>query len=179
MTIVRHTPWRSQRRAEVVTRARRHAGRRQPADQIARGMRAPEVQEVTGRRASRLSDECHEVRYVAVRGARRKSRVPRRGGDLAARYGGEEFVILMAETDAAGANTVAERLCMAVRDLRIPHQHGVDGIVTVSVGVAVVQPGPGHAGPAGLVEAADAALYAAKAGGRNRVSLSHGVVQPL
>ena len=104
--------------------------------------------------------------------------MPRRGGDLAARYGGEEFVILMAETDAAGANTVAERLCMAVRDLRIPHQHGVDGIVTVSVGVAVVQPGSGHAGPAGLVEAADSALYAAKAGGRNRVSLSHDAVQP-
>ena len=105
--------------------------------------------------------------------------VPRRGGDLAARYGGEEFVILMAETDAAGAAAVAERLCKAVRDLGIPHRHGLGGIVTVSVGVAVVQPGPDHAGPAGLVEAADAALYTAKAEGRDRVCLSHGVSQPM
>ena len=105
--------------------------------------------------------------------------VPRRGGDLAARYGGEEFVILMAETDTAGAMAVAERLCKAVRDLGIPHRHGLGGIVTVSVGVAVAQPGQDHAGPAGLVEAADAALYAAKAEGRDRVCLSHGVVQPM
>ena len=105
--------------------------------------------------------------------------VPRRAGDLAARYGGEEFVILMAETDAAGAMAVAERLCKSVRELGIPHQHGLGGIVTVSVGVVVMQPRPDHAGPAELVEAADTALYAAKAEGRNRVCLSHAVVQPM
>ncbi len=100
--------------------------------------------------------------------------VLRRPGDLAARYGGEEFAVLMAETDVAGALATAERMRLAVRGLAIPHAMSEAGVATISVGVAVLQPGPGHLGPAALVAAADAALYAAKAGGRDRVCLAQG-----
>ncbi|MFC6015092.1 diguanylate cyclase [Plantactinospora solaniradicis] len=93
--------------------------------------------------------------------------------DLAFRQGGEEFVVLLPETDARGAATVAERLGAAVREtpIAIRPRPGVIApvraqvSVTVSVGVAVY---PDHAatGPQLLV-AADEALYAAKAAGRD------------
>jgi diguanylate cyclase (GGDEF)-like protein/PAS domain S-box-containing protein len=99
--------------------------------------------------------------------------VARRRGDLAARYGGEEFVVLMPNTDRFGAQGVAERLCELVADLRIPHADSdAEGIVTVSIGVATAMPGDfdrGFDGAEALLSAADAALYEAKSGGRNRV----------
>ena len=91
-----------------------------------------------------------------------------RKGDraLAARFGGEELCVLLAGFGAAGADRVAERLRTAVAAIgaesggRLPD-------VTVSIGLAAA---PGDAGgPADLVAAADAALYAAKRGGRDRV----------
>jgi diguanylate cyclase (GGDEF)-like protein len=93
--------------------------------------------------------------------------------DLAFRQGGEEFVILLPETDVAGSLTAARRLGDAVRaepfavaDLRIS--------VTVSIGVAVF---PRHAGTGvQTLEAADAALYAAKAAGRDTFVLANGSV---
>lgn len=88
--------------------------------------------------------------------------------DLAFRLGGEEFVVLLPETDAVGAATVAERLGAAVRDTPI----AVGGLaapvlvpVTVSIGVAVH---PDHGGTGQeVLNAADEALYAAKASGRD------------
>ncbi len=99
-------------------------------------------------------------------------RLAQRPADLAARLGGEEFAILLPETDTAGAVAIAERAQDAIRQLRIPHRHGVDGIVTVSIGVAVVWPQRPDGGNADLVHLADASLYAAKAQGRNRACLS-------
>lgn len=96
----------------------------------------------------------------------------RRSGDLAARYGGEEFAILMADTDLTGALTTAERLRTTVRGLELAHAMSDIGVVTISVGVAILQPLAHHPGPAALVEAADAALYAAKTGGRNRICVA-------
>ncbi|MEE6311427.1 diguanylate cyclase [Plantactinospora veratri] len=98
--------------------------------------------------------------------------------DLAFRQGGEEFVVLLPETDARGAATVAERLGAAVRETPMairPRSGAVAPVralvsVTVSIGVAVY---PDHAttGPQ-LLAAADEALYAAKAAGRNTYQMA-------
>ena len=88
--------------------------------------------------------------------------------DLVARYGGEEFAVVMPDTDNAAAARLARRLCSAIAELAEPHPLVPSHIVTVSIGVAAATPTPGSA-PASLVDLADAALYRAKAGGRNRV----------
>ncbi|WP_433315769.1 diguanylate cyclase [Micromonospora sp. CA-269861] len=86
--------------------------------------------------------------------------------DLAFRQGGEEFVLLLPETDARGAAIVAERLGAAVRDTPIAVEaYAGPVLVTVSVGIAVF---PDHGGTGReVLEAADDALYAAKAAGRD------------
>jgi len=89
--------------------------------------------------------------------------------DLAARYGGEEFAIVMPNTDAAGAVTVAERVAAHIRELCLPHAYSdVAEHVTASIGVATWQPTKSEV-PSVLIEAADKALYAAKHSGRNRL----------
>jgi diguanylate cyclase (GGDEF)-like protein len=93
----------------------------------------------------------------------------RRPGDLAARYGGEELAVLLPNTDVAGAAVLAERIRSAIRDLGIVHAGTSDGFVTLSAGVDAFSPAPGTGQSKELIEAADKALYAAKAGGRNRV----------
>jgi len=93
-----------------------------------------------------------------------------RPGDLAARYGGEEFAVIMPGTLEHGANAVAERICERIRELELPHAHSdVAAHVTVSIGIATLTPAADADYPA-LVSAADAALYAAKHAGRNRVT---------
>lgn len=91
-------------------------------------------------------------------------------GDVVARYGGEEFVVVLPDTPRGGALVVAERVRLGVRMLGIEHEGSEVGFVTVSVGVAVWHP-DGASAPhiAAIVEAADQALYRAKADGRNRV----------
>ena len=91
-----------------------------------------------------------------------------RSTDLAARYGGEEFVIVLIGVSLAGASVVAERIVQGVRDLAIPR--GTAGRVTVSVGVATMVPLEGSE-PDDIVNAADLALFRAKAAGRNLVVL--------
>jgi diguanylate cyclase (GGDEF)-like protein len=86
---------------------------------------------------------------------------------LAARYGGEEIAILLPETDLAGAVQIVRDMQAAVLSLAIPHKASPHGVVTLSAGVASWSPGRQIATPAWLVEVADAALYAAKALGRN------------
>ena len=96
----------------------------------------------------------------------------RRAGELAARYGGEEFAVVLPATDAARATALAEQIRRAIAALRIPHPQSPDGgVVTVSVGVAtaVAAQGASLKMPDGLLQAADRALYKAKAAGRNRV----------
>ena len=90
------------------------------------------------------------------------------GGYLAARYGGEEFAVLLPGCDAVSAGAAAERVRQDVATLAIEHAAATLGYVTVSVGVAMLRPGAGQS-PQVLVEAADAALYAAKRQGRNLV----------
>lgn len=94
-----------------------------------------------------------------------------RTADIVARYGGEEFLVLLPETDDAGAESFAERIRRAIET----HPFASDSLpeplrLTASIGVAVY--------PAARIESvedlfarADAALYRAKADGRNRVRL--------
>jgi diguanylate cyclase (GGDEF)-like protein/PAS domain S-box-containing protein len=93
-----------------------------------------------------------------------------RAYDLVARYGGEEFACILPDCDAAGALAKAEELRVAVESLNLTHEDSSAArIVTVSIGVATRVP-DGDATPENLVAAADAALYAAKNAGRNRVA---------
>ena len=95
----------------------------------------------------------------------------RRPGDVAARYGGEEFVALLPETDIVAALTIAERIRGAVASLDIPHGGSPTGRVTVSIGVAAIQPLPGEAEGV-LLRMADTALYDAKDSGRDCVRVA-------
>ena len=90
--------------------------------------------------------------------------------DLVARYGGEEFAVVLPETDRSGAEHIAERICERIRG-RPLHASGVDLALTVSIGVAVL-PDDGTS-PSALVRAADDALYAAKAAGRDQWKSVH------
>lgn len=83
--------------------------------------------------------------------------------DFVARFGGEEFLVVLPDTDSAGARTLAEKIRLAVAGTGMP----VAGPVYVSVGVAMA--GPDDEDEAVAVALADARLYAAKAAGRNRV----------
>jgi diguanylate cyclase (GGDEF)-like protein len=108
----------------------------------------------------------HHVGDLVIKDFGRRAAQMLRLPDILARCGGEEFVILLPETDLANARHVAERIRQEVgtrRDSQLP-------AYTASLGVAVAQ---GLAGEAADIEAliaeADAALYRAKQGGRNRV----------
>jgi diguanylate cyclase (GGDEF)-like protein len=91
---------------------------------------------------------------------------------FAGRYGGEEFCLLLPNVDAERAKAIGELVRVAVESLAIPHRTSVHKTVTVSVGVACTRPNDSQR-PGDLIEAADAALYAAKHRGRNTV-VEHG-----
>jgi len=93
----------------------------------------------------------------------------KRACDMVARYGGEEFVCLMPGVDIDGARLIAQRMCDAVRQHGLAHEHpDVADKVSVSLGVAVATPTPELA-PESLLAEADQRLYEAKRAGRNRV----------
>jgi diguanylate cyclase (GGDEF)-like protein len=94
---------------------------------------------------------------------------------FAGRYGGEEFCLLLPNTDAPQALEIGEMVRAAVQDLAMPHATSSHRTVTVSVGVAGTKPSTAQR-PGDLIEAADAALYAAKHRGRNAV-VEHGLVR--
>lgn len=86
-----------------------------------------------------------------------------RASDIVARYGGEEFTLILPETPASDAGVLAERARQQIESLEIG---GVRTRVTLSLGVAAHVRGSSKED---LIESADAALYAAKRRGRNRV----------
>ena len=108
-------------------------------------------------------DEC--LRRVAAAMSRAA-----RSTDVCARYGGEEFALLLPGADAAKAQTVAARVHAEVAREQLPHPASpVSTFVTVSLGVSCISPLPGQEGESHtLVRQTDAALYEAKATGRNR-----------
>jgi diguanylate cyclase (GGDEF)-like protein len=85
-----------------------------------------------------------------------------------ARYGGEEFALLLPDTHVRIAIETAEQLRRKVEELHIAHAEAPTGFVTISVGIASLEP-KRHQDSQVLVQAADAALYAAKRRGRNLV----------
>ena len=95
-----------------------------------------------------------------------------RAGDIPARWGGEEFIVLMPETTSVQAIAMAERVLVGVRAIAIERDgHRLD--LSASVGVA----GRGaHPDLESLIREADAWMYSAKRGGRDRVS---GLAQPV
>jgi diguanylate cyclase (GGDEF)-like protein len=99
----------------------------------------------------------------------RELRAHSRDIDEPARYGGEEMAVILPQTDVAGAELLAERMRVAVEDLRIDRLDGEGQIqVTASFGVASL---PHNANEkAALIAEADAALYRAKRAGKNRVA---------
>jgi len=93
----------------------------------------------------------------------------KRETDIVARYGGEEFAILLPETNAKGAQTLAEECRKSIFRLQLPHELSqADSIVTISLGVSSTVPDAGSQALS-LIESADKALYQAKRNGRNRV----------
>ena len=94
---------------------------------------------------------------------------------FAGRYGGEEFCLLLPNTGVVRALEIGEMVRAAVQDLAMPHCTSSYQTVTVSVGVACTKPNDTQR-PGDLIEAADAALYAAKHRGRNAV-VEHGFVR--
>jgi diguanylate cyclase (GGDEF)-like protein len=94
---------------------------------------------------------------------------------FAARYGGEEFCLLLPSLSPAMALQVGEMVRATVWNLAMLHATSPHQQVTVSVGVACAAPNDAQQ-PSDLIEAADAALYAAKHRGRNAV-VEHGFVR--
>jgi diguanylate cyclase (GGDEF)-like protein len=92
--------------------------------------------------------------------------------DLLSRYGGEEFAALLYDIDGPQARDIAERIRSAVSALSIEHRGSrVARVVTISIGIAAIQPSADR-GPLGALQLADEALYTAKVRGRNNVHLA-------
>jgi diguanylate cyclase (GGDEF)-like protein len=113
-------------------------------------------------------DECLMRAADALRGC------ARRADEVAARYGGEEFVFLLPSTPPARAAQFGRLVCDEVRSLGIEHMASDKGVVTASVGVASLRPGP-TLKPVDLLILADKALYEAKDAGRDCHRAKRGV----
>ena len=109
-------------------------------------------------------DDC----LVKVAGALKA--VGNRPRDVVARYGGEEFVLLLPDTDTAGAMRLAEQCQAAIAALGVPHDGSSSSkLVTASMGLGTQTPQPGSDAKA-MIEAVDKLLYQAKKFGRNRIT---------
>jgi diguanylate cyclase (GGDEF)-like protein len=108
-------------------------------------------------------DECLRRIAGAIQSALRRS------SDIVARYGGEEFVVVLPDAPVQDVQMVADRILQSVDALKLPHEKSpYFKRVTISVGAATVVPTDAES-LAGLVQAADSALYSAKSEGRHRI----------
>ncbi len=112
----------------------------------------------------------HRMGDAVLRTAAGVMTASRRASDLAARFGGEELVLLLPETDLAGAVGLAERLRIALAGAQT-RLDGVDVHITASIGVASLRAGESLDN---LLHRADQALYSAKRAGRDRVMVAAG-----
>ena len=94
-----------------------------------------------------------------------------RSSDAVGRYGGEEFLLVLPETELAGARVVADKLRRLVEKVRTPMEDGEEASVTISIGLASLDSSglPAEPGARDLIRQADQALYRAKEEGRNRI----------
>jgi diguanylate cyclase (GGDEF)-like protein len=111
----------------------------------------------------------HRIGDEALRAVAGLCRDALRGTDLLARFGGEEFIVLLPRTTPDEARRVAGDILAAVSDRAVPTSAG-RLTLTISIGLATADPALRDID--GLIEQADAALYAAKRAGRNRVMAS-------
>ena len=88
--------------------------------------------------------------------------------DTPARYGGEEMAVVLPQTGVEGAEMLADRIREAVEALRVPRVRG-GGVLSVTASFGVASVPDAAVDREGLIAAADAALYRAKRGGKNRV----------
>ena len=108
-------------------------------------------------------DQCLQEMSAAMK------RCAARPQDLLARYGGEEFILLLPQEGPEGAEAVAQRIQDEVRKLAVRHEASPTApIVTVSMGLATAMPPLERQNANALIRSADANLYQAKQGGRNR-----------
>jgi diguanylate cyclase (GGDEF)-like protein len=112
----------------------------------------------------------HLVGDDVLRGVGDVLREELRSSDVPARFGGEEFCALLPDTGEDGAAAIAERIRAAVAGRSLETEAGFDVRATISLGVATF-PDDGRDERA-LIRAADEAMYAAKAEGRNRVRIA-------
>jgi diguanylate cyclase (GGDEF)-like protein len=92
--------------------------------------------------------------------------------DFLARYGGEEFVLVLPETDAQSARSMAERCRELIEQTQMPHEKSSAApVLTVSLGVGAMVPDMADE-PLSLIGAVDRALYQAKLQGRNRIAMA-------
>lgn len=114
----------------------------------------------------RINDEHgHDVGDMVIFEVAKRLTAHSRHQDDVVRLGGDEFVVLLDGVIGEDVNTVAERMVQAIAEPIVVGRVSVT--VTASCGFVVAEPGSPRAG---LLEAADAAMYRAKRGGRNRVS---------
>jgi len=92
-----------------------------------------------------------------------------RAGDFCARYGGEEFVVVLPETPAAGAHTIADKILRNVRGLNIAHNDSLSApYITISIGISTSDCTRTQLSCEAFINQADKALYRAKNEGKNR-----------
>jgi diguanylate cyclase (GGDEF)-like protein len=149
------------RLAQEVTRALRH---RQPLACLF--VDADHFKRINDRHGHAAGDQVLTALAQRLRARLRTS-------DLPTRYGGEEFAVLLPQTDAESARLLARDICRSIAAEPITLDSGEAIGLTVSIGVSALTQTPdrGPATRAGelLLEAADDAVYRAKADGRNRV----------
>jgi len=110
----------------------------------------------------------HSMGDVCLKAVAKALSETARMDDCVIRYGGEEFVILLSNTDEAGAGIIAARLLNSVRSLRIPHRNSdIADYVTISIGATTVKVKHNHQYME-YIERADEALYISKDTGRDK-----------
>jgi diguanylate cyclase (GGDEF)-like protein len=91
-----------------------------------------------------------------------------REGDTLYRYGGEEFLVILPEQSLESGGRAVERMRAGIEGIKLAHPTSAGGILTFSAGLAILSGGSDRLSGDVLLEA-DAALYRAKALGRNRI----------
>ena len=110
----------------------------------------------------------HPAGDLAIQDVASQLRLQARAGDSLYRYGGEEFLCIFPEQSLATGSFAVERMRVGVERLAIPHTGSAAGVLTISAGLAVLDPGL-ISSAKDVVKQADDALYRAKVRGRNRV----------
>lgn len=111
----------------------------------------------------------HDVADSLLRELGQGMREKLRKGDISCRYGGDEFVLVLPDSPLPDAQRRVEQICAMVKEMQSRHGDARAGAMTMSAGIA--QAGIHASNPSELLRAADKALYAAKAAGRDSVAI--------